>query len=133
VGQTSQRYSGLFFLDSALIPEISPLPKVIGAATINTSPINVAGFNTFMVILETTVQSVTFSVNVIDPRDQTTILNNTATSLIAPGGLTVISFGFGSLAANAGQHVFYFMSLRFVGALAGATINQFPGLWGCVR
>jgi hypothetical protein len=135
-GQTAQRYGGAFFNPSSTFPELAgQIPKNIGATTLDLSPINVAGFNTFMCLLDVTVANIQFAINIIDPTNQTTVLftRNIGAAIVAGTGLNVLNFGFGNTAALAGADVFYFMSLRFIGSGANATINQFPGLWGCVR
>jgi hypothetical protein len=139
-GQTSQRLAGMFFLNTNgptgfNIPELAGLlPLNIGATTLNTSPIMVAGYNTFMALLDAITANITFKVNHISPLDQTTILlTRTIATVTAGTGLNILNFGFGNALAQAGVDVFYFISLGFTGAGANATINQFPGLWGCVR
>jgi hypothetical protein len=134
-GQSAQRYGGLMFNDASGIPELAGLlPLNIGATTLNTSVFNVAGFNTFMVALDVTVANITMKYNLIDPRDQATIVATRSLGVgAAGGGYQLFGFGFGNIAGSGGTDVFYFISLAFTGAGAGATINQFPGLWGSVR
>lgn len=135
-GQTAQRYGGLFFNSSSTIPELAGLlPLNIGATTLNTSVFNVAGFNTFMCALDVTVANIQFKYNLIDPRDQTTIVatRSIGGAVVAGAGYSILTFGFGNVAASGGTDVFFYISLAFTGAGANATINQFPGLWGCVR
>lgn len=134
-GQTAQRYGGVFFNASSTFPELAgQIPKNIGATTLDTSPINVAGFNTFMALIDVTVANITVSLNILDPTNPATILITRQLAVVAFGtGFNIINFGFGNTSALAGADVFYFISIRFVGAGANATINQFPGLWGCVR
>ncbi len=135
-GQTSQRSAGSFFNDAAdasWTPALA-LPRNIGATTFTTDTINVAGFNAFMVLLDVTVANITFKLNHVDPRDQTTVLfTRSLVTVVAASGFNLIPFGFGNAAASGGTDVFYFIQLAFTGAAANATINQFPGLWGTVR
>jgi hypothetical protein len=133
-GVTGARLGAVFFIDSATIPELAALPRNIGATTLNTSPINVCGYNTFFALLEATVSDVTLKINAIDPRDQTTILfTRTVLAVVAGTGLIYTAGNFGGGSGAAGNDVHYFISLGFTGAGANATINQFPGLWGSAR
>jgi hypothetical protein len=126
---------GLFFNDVATITPAFGLPRIIGATTFTTDTFNVAGFNTFMAVLDVTGgANITFKFNHIDPRDQTTILATRSIVTVVSGtGLTAVNFGFGNAVGLGGADVFYFIQLVFTGLAGGATINQFPGLWGCVR
>jgi hypothetical protein len=110
------------------------LPKNIGATTFTTDTFNIAGFNVFMGVIDVITANITFKVNIVDPRDQVTVLATRTVLLVVAGtGLTPLNFGFGTTAAAGGFDVNYYIQLAFTGAAANATINQFPGLWGCVR
>jgi hypothetical protein len=133
-GQTSQRQAAVMFNNVESFTPALAIPKNIGATTFTTDTFNVAGFNCFMALLDVTVANITFKVNHVDPRDQTTVLFTRSIVTVAFGtGFNLITFGFGSAAASAGQDVFLYIQLAFTGAGANATINQFPGLWGSVR
>lgn len=135
IGQTAQRLAGCFFLPLGNIPELAGLPLNIGATTVTTSVMNVVGFNTFNAYLDVTVAGqITFKVNFIDPRDQAAVLSTATIQAVVSGtGLTLLTWGFGNTVVLGGANVYAYISLAFTGSIANATINQFPGVWGCVR
>jgi hypothetical protein len=126
-GKSMQRLASSFFISSDRFPELAVLPLVINGTTLNTSPVNIAGFGALGALLEGGPGTIQLKLNHLDPRDQTTILFSRNAGVPVGAGLIYILFGVPVLDVN------YIVSLGFTGSGAGARINQFPGLWGCVR
>jgi hypothetical protein len=126
--------AAVMFQDQATFTPALALPRNIGATTFTLDPIQVTGFNSFMVIVNATVANITCNINVIDPRDQVTILATRGLGpAVAGAGNSILTFGYGNTIPAGGADVYHFISIGFTGAGANATISAFPGLWGSVR
>lgn len=134
LGVSSRRMAAVMFQDVLSFTPALVIPKNIGATTFTLDPIQVTGFNAFMVICNATVANITVNVNIIDPRDQVTILATRGLGpAVAGAGNSILNFGFGNTVPAGGADVYHFISIGFTGAGANANISAFPGLWGSVR
>lgn len=138
LGESSSRLAGTFFIPGTQFTQIQPLPLALGAGSVTTDTILVAGFNTFTAFMAVTgASSISLRCQIVDANDQSTIVlsvNIPGGTVNAGAGVVQINWGMGILGGGALSAVaYYLVSLKFQGNAAGAILSQFPGLWAAVR